>query len=63
MSTGPSFLLGLMLAAGLSLIVGGIWLIRQPGSNRVKAGLMMVAGLVVLFNAWVQSLPLPAAAA
>jgi hypothetical protein len=50
---------GLALAAALALIVGGLWLLRQPGGNRTKALLMMVAGVVVAFNAWVISLPLP----
>lgn len=51
---------GLALAAALALVLGGLWLLRQPGGNRTKAILMMVAGLVVAFNAWVVSLPVPA---
>ncbi len=51
---------GLALVAALALVLGGVWLLRQPGSNRTKALLMMVAGLVVAFNAWINSLPLPA---
>lgn len=51
---------GLSLVAAFSLVVGGLWLLRQPGGNRTKAVLMMVAGLVVAFNAWVNSLPVPA---
>ncbi len=53
-------LTGLALAAALALLLGGLWLWRQPGGNRTKAGLMMLAALVVAFNAWVNSLPLPA---
>lgn len=53
-------LAGLALAAALALGAGGLWLLRQPGGNRTKAILMMVAGLVVAFNAWVASLPTPA---
>ncbi|MCU0891708.1 MAG: hypothetical protein MUE77_08195 [Sandarakinorhabdus sp.] len=53
-------LAGLALVAALSLVLGGLWLWRQPGGNRTKAVLMMVAGLVVAFNAWVNSLPVPA---
>ena len=53
-------LAGLALVAALSLLLGGLWLWRQPGGNRVKAVLMMVAALVVAFNAWVTSLPVPA---
>ena len=50
---------GLALAAALALVLGGLWLMRQPGGNRTKALLMMVAGLVVAFNAWINSLPVP----
>ena len=53
-------LTGFALVAALSLVVGGIWLMSQPGGNRTKAILMMVAGVVVAFNAWVTSLPVPA---
>jgi flagellar biogenesis protein FliO len=56
-------LAGLALVAALALVLGGLWLLRQPGGNkgpgRTKAVLMMVAGLVVAFNAWVTSLPVP----
>lgn len=52
-------LAGLAAAAALALIVGGLWLWRQPGGNRTKAVLMVLAGLVVAFNAWVVTLPLP----
>jgi hypothetical protein len=51
---------GLALAAALALVLGGLWLLQQPGGNRTKAILMMVAGAVVAFNAWVVSLPVPA---
>ena len=53
-------LAGLALVAALALAVGGIWLWQQPGGNRTKAVLMLVAGLVVAFNAWVVSIPVPA---
>lgn len=56
---GVNPLSGLALAAALALIVGGLWLARQPGGNRTKAVLMMVAGGVVAFNAWVANLPTP----
>jgi hypothetical protein len=52
-------LAGLSLVAAFSLLAGGVWLLRAPGGNRTKAVLMMVAGLVVAFNAWVNSLPVP----
>lgn len=59
MDTPPSILLGLAAGAAFALIVAGIWLVRQPGGNRVKAALMIVAGLVILFNGWINSLPVP----
>jgi hypothetical protein len=52
-------LAGLSLVSALALVLGGLWLWRQPGGNRTKAVLMIVAGMVVAFNAWVNSLPLP----
>lgn len=60
MNTPPSILLGLAAGAAFALIVAGIWLLRQPSGNRVKAALMIVAGLVILFNGWINSLPVPA---
>lgn len=53
-------LFGLSAVAAAALGLGGIWLLRQPGGNRIKAVLMIVAGLVILFNGWMASLPLPA---
>jgi|JI8StandDraft_2_1071088.scaffolds.fasta_scaffold197520_2 hypothetical protein len=55
-------LAGLAAAAAFALILGGVWLARQPGGNRLKAALMVVAGLVILFNAWISTLPVPAGA-
>lgn len=57
--TNGSLLLGLSAAAAFALIAMGIWLLRQSGGNRVKAALMVVAGLVILFNGWINSLPVP----
>jgi hypothetical protein len=58
--TSGSFLFGLSAAAAFALIAMGVWLLRQSGGNRIKAALMVVAGLVILFNGWINSLPLPA---
>lgn len=55
----PSIILGFAGVAALALIAGGFWLVRQPGGNRVKSVLMILAGLVILFNAWINSLPVP----
>jgi hypothetical protein len=57
----PSIIFGLAAAAAFALIATGIWLLRQPGGNRVKATLMVLAGIVILFNAWLNTLPLPPA--
>ena len=59
--TSTSIVAALATAAAFALIVMGIWLLRQSRGNRVKAVLMIVAGVVVAFNAWIFSLPLPAA--
>jgi hypothetical protein len=59
MNDAPSILFGLSAAAAFALMAMGIWLLRQPGGNKVKAGLMVVAGIVILFNAWINTLPVP----
>ena len=60
MNEAPSILFGLSAAAAFALMAMGIWLLRQPGGNKVKAALMIVAAIVILFNAWINSLPVPA---
>lgn len=59
MNEAPSIIFGLAAAAAFALIATGIWLLRQAGGNRLKAGLMIVAGIVILFNAWINTLPIP----
>lgn len=59
MNEAPSILFGFAAAAAFALIATGIWLLRQPGGNRLKATLMMLAGVVILFNVWINSLPVP----
>jgi hypothetical protein len=59
MNEAPSIIFGLAAAAAFALIATGIWLLRQPGGNRLKAALMVLAGVVILFNAWLNTLPLP----
>ena len=61
MNEAPSIIFGLSVVAAFALIATGIWLLRQAGGNRTKAVLMMLAGVVILFNAWLNTLPLPAA--
>lgn len=57
--TEGSIILSASLAAALALLLTGIWLLRQPGGNRVKAWLMVAAALVIGFNGWLLSLPPP----
>lgn len=57
MNEGSSLISGLSAVASFTLIATGFWLLRQPGGNRTKAGLMIVAGLVILFNVWIMTLP------
>jgi hypothetical protein len=52
-------MLSLAMLAAFALIVAGLWLVRAPGGNRLKAGLMIAAGLVTIFNVWINTLPLP----
>lgn len=59
MTNPPSILLGLSAAAAFALIATGMWLLRQPGGNRLKAALMIVAGIVIMFNGWINNLPIP----
>jgi hypothetical protein len=59
MNEAPSIIFGFAAAAAFALIATGIWLLRQSGGNRLKAALMVLAGIVILFNAWLNTLPLP----
>ncbi len=59
MNEAPSIIFGLAAVAAFALMATGIWLLRQPGGNRTKAALMLLAGVVILFNAWLNTLPLP----
>ena len=46
-----------MLAA-FALIGTGVWMLVKRVGTRLKAGLMITAGVVTIFNVWVNSLPL-----
>ncbi|QYE34256.1 MULTISPECIES: hypothetical protein [Sphingosinicellaceae] len=52
-------LLSLGALAGLLLAGFGIWALVTGYGNRLKAGLMVGAGVVVLINVWLYSLPPP----
>lgn len=54
-------MLTLAMLAAFALILGGLWTFRAAGGNRLKAGLMIAAGLVTIFNVWINTLPLPSA--
>jgi len=54
-------MLSFAMLAAFVLIAGGLWLLRAPGGNRLKAGLMVAAGVVTIFNVWINTLPLPPA--
>jgi hypothetical protein len=45
--------------AAFALIGTGIWMLVKRIGTRLKAGLMIGAGVVTIFNVWVNSLPLP----
>ena len=56
---GGSVIAGLAMVAGLALLLAGGWALTQKGVNRLRATLMVVAGLVIIGNAWLLSLPPP----
>ena len=45
--------------AAFALIGTGIWMLVKRVGTRLKAGLMIGAGAVTIFNVWVNSLPAP----
>ncbi len=45
-----------MLAA-LVLIVTGGWMLARGVGTKLKAGLMIAAGVVTIFNVWVATVP------
>ncbi len=54
-------LLSLGVIAGLLLGGFGIWALVTGYGDRLKAGLMIGAGVVVLVNVWLYALPSPGA--
>jgi ABC-type nickel/cobalt efflux system permease component RcnA len=57
--TEANIVLSVSMAAALILFFVGLWALRQPGANRTKSWLMIVAGVVIAFNGWIYSLPPP----
>jgi hypothetical protein len=54
-------LLSLGALAGLLLVGFGVWALATGYGDRLKAGLMVGAGVVVLINVWLYATPLPSA--
>ena len=52
-----AMLLSLGVLAGLMLAGFGAWALITSYGDRLKAGLMVGAGVVVLINVWLYSLP------
>ena len=52
-------LLSLGALAGLLLGGFGLWALATGYGDRLKAGLMVGAGVVVLINVWLYALPVP----
>ena len=52
-------LLSLGVLAGLLLAGFGCWALVTGYGDRLKAGLMIGAGVVVLINVWLYATPLP----
>lgn len=47
--------------AAFALIGTGVWMLVKRVGTRLKAGLMIAAGVVTIFNVWINSLPPPPA--
>ncbi len=48
-------LLAVAMFAALALIGTGVWMLVKGVGTRLKAGLMIAAGLVTIFNVWVST--------
>ena len=51
-------LVTIAMLAALALIVTGGWMLVKGVGTRLKAGLMIGAGVVTIFNVWVNTVPL-----
>ena len=45
--------------AAFALVGTGVWMLVRGVGTRLKAGLMIAAGVVTIFNVWINSLPPP----
>lgn len=50
-------LVTLAMFAAFALIGTGAWMLIKRVGTRLKAGLMIAAGAVTIFNVWIASLP------
>jgi multisubunit Na+/H+ antiporter MnhC subunit len=51
-------LMALAMLAAFALIGTGVWMLVKRRGTRLKAGLMIAAGLVTIFNVWVNAVPI-----
>ncbi len=51
-------LVAVAMFAAFALIGTGLWMLAKGVGTRVKAGLMIAAGVVTIFNVWVNTVPL-----
>jgi hypothetical protein len=60
MSPLVSTVLAIGVLCALALIAAGVYGLRRPGRDRLRAGLMIAAGLVTLLNVYLFStMPVP----
>ncbi len=50
-------LLGIAMLAAFALIGTGLWMLAKRVGTPVKAWLMVAAGVVTIFNVWVNTAP------
>ncbi len=48
-------LLGIAMLAAFALIGTGLWMLGKRVGTPLKAGLMIAAGVVTIFNVWVNT--------
>lgn len=51
-------LIALAMLAAFALMGTGVWMLAKGLGTRLKAGLMIAAGLVTIFNVWVNAVPI-----
>ncbi|QXQ05227.1 hypothetical protein KX816_13215 [Sphingosinicellaceae bacterium] len=51
-------LVAVAMFAAFALIGTGLWMLAKGVGTRVKAGLMIAAGVVTIFNVWVNTVPM-----